>query len=86
MDETKLLGNAIAALEKKIINCRELPEKQALLFYRDELKKLCPCPEDEQFRRRGKASAAAATKWYFKSWSAVTKKTARLLKKAGLKP
>lgn len=54
MNETKLLNDGIAALENKIVTVRELCEKQVLLFYRDELRRIRPCPENEQFQRPGK--------------------------------
>ena len=82
MNETKLLNDGIAALENKIVTVRELCEKQVLLFYRDELRRLRPCPETNSFRGRAKALAAAATKWCFKNWSAATKQTVRLRKTA----
>ncbi len=85
MDETKLLGNAIAALEKKIINCRELPEKQALLFYRDELKKLRPCPEDEQFRRPGKSIGGSGDKMVFQKLVCRDEEDRPLVEKGRLK-
>lgn len=61
MNETKLLNDGIAALENKIVTVRELCEKQVLLFYRDELRRIRPCPETNSFSGRAKALAAAAT-------------------------
>ena len=65
MNETKLLNDGIAALENKIVTVRELCEKQVLLFYRDELRRLRPCPENEQFQRPGKGIGGRGDKMVF---------------------
>lgn len=65
MNETKLLNDGIAALENKIVTVRELCEKQVLLFYRDELRRLHPCPENEQFQRPGKGIGGRGDKMVF---------------------
>ncbi len=44
---------------------RELCEKQVLLFYRDELRRLRPCPENEQFQRPGKGIGGRGDKMVF---------------------
>lgn len=82
MNETKLLNDGIAALENKIVTVRELCEKQVLLFYRDELRRLRPCPENEQFQRPGKGIGGRGDKMVFQNWSAATKQTVRLRKTA----
>ena len=65
MDEAKLFNDGIATLRQRLKSEKNLTEKQALLFYIDELKKLIPCPEDEQFRKPGRGIGGSGDKIVF---------------------
>ena len=65
MDEAKLFNDGIATLRQRLKSEKNLAEKQALLFYIDELKKLIPCPEDEQFRKPGRGIGGSGDKIVF---------------------
>ncbi len=65
MDEAKLFNEGIATLRQRLKSEESLAEKQAVLFYIDELKKLVPCPEDEQFRKPGRGIGGSGDKIVF---------------------
>ncbi len=65
MDEAKLFNDGIATLRQRLKSEKNLAEKQALLFYIDELKKLIPCPEDEQFRKPERGIGGSGDKIVF---------------------
>lgn len=65
MREDQLLTNGIAALEQKLQKTANIDEKNVLVFYRDELQKLRPCPVEEQFKKPGKCIGGSGDKMVF---------------------
>lgn len=65
MNEAKLLDNGIYSLRLKLMSEQSIAEKQVLLFYIHELKKIVPCPEDEQFRKPGRGVGGSGDKIVF---------------------
>lgn len=65
MNEARLLNSSIHSLRLKLMSEQNIAEKQVLLFYINELKKIIPCPEDEQFRKPGRGIGGSDDKIVF---------------------